>query len=84
MKPSFVQHNRFMALKWYELATIQFLVISFFPISIAVLLFMVGKALTRELIEALVKDWVLTVIFIVIFMLVALLGVAWAFISWLG
>ena len=61
-----------LAMKFYEFAAISMLVLAFFPISLVVSWIAFGSQTTRELIEAMIKDWLQTMLIIV-----GLISVAW-------
>ena len=54
--------NPFLALNFFEFAAISVLVLAFFPMSLVVCWFAFGKKTTGYLIEAMIKDWVQTVL----------------------
>ena len=77
------RQNRFLAMKFYEFAAISMLVLAFFPISLVVSWIAFGTQTTRELIEAMIKDWLQTVLIIVALIIVSLGGLIWGVFAWL-
>ena len=77
------RQNRFLAMKFYEFAAISMLVFAFFPISLVVSWIAFGTQTTRELIEAMIKDWLQTVLIIVGLIIVSLGGLIWGVFAWL-
>ncbi len=77
------RQNRFLAMKFYEFASISMLVLAFFPISLVVSWIAFGTQITRELIEAMIKDWLQTMLIIVGLIIVSLGGLIWGFFAWL-
>ena len=77
------RQNRFLAMKFYEFAAISMLVLAFFPISLVVSWIAFGTQTTRELIEAMIKDWLQTVLMIVALIIVSLGGLIWGVFAWL-
>ena len=83
MTQKFPRQNRFLAMKFYEFAGISTLVLAFFPISLVVSWIAFGTQTTRELIEAMIKDWLQTVLIIVALIIVSLGGLIWGVFAWL-
>ena len=83
MAKEFPRQNRFLAMKFYEFAAISMLVLAFFPISLAVSWIAFGTQTTRELIEAMIKDWLQTMLIIVGLIIVSLGGLIWGVFAWL-
>jgi mannose/fructose/N-acetylgalactosamine-specific phosphotransferase system component IIC len=83
MKQEFPRQNRFLGMKFYEFAAISMLVLAFFPISLVVSWIAFGTQTTRELIEAMIKDWLQTMLIIVGLIIVSLGGLIWGFFAWL-
>ena len=54
------RQNPFLALKFYEFAAVSLLVLAFFPVSLLVCWVAFGTQTTRDLVEAMIKDWVQT------------------------
>jgi mannose/fructose/N-acetylgalactosamine-specific phosphotransferase system component IIC len=77
------RQNRFLAMKFYEFAVISMLVLAFFPISLVVSWIAFGTQTTRELIEAMIKDWLQTMLMIVGLIIVSLGGLIWGVFAWL-
>ncbi len=77
------RQNRFLAMKFYEFAAISMLFLAFFPISLVVSWIAFGTQTTRELIEAMIKDWLQTMLIIVGLIIVSLGGMIWGFFAWL-
>ena len=77
------RQNRFLAMKFYEFAAISMLVLAFFPISLVVSWIAFGTQTTRELIEAMIKDWLQTMLIIVGLIIMSLGGLIWGFFAWL-
>ena len=78
------RQNPFLELKFYEFAAISALVLAFFPVSLFVCWLAFGTQTTRDLIGAMVKDWVQTLM-IIIGLVVLLIGVSvWGLIEWLS
>ena len=77
------RQNRFLAMKFYEFAAISMLVLTFFPISLVVTWIAFGTQTTRELIEAMIKDWLQTMLIIVGLIVVSLGGLIWGVFEWL-
>ena len=83
MTQKFSRQNRFLAMKFYEFAGISTLVLAFFPISLVVSWIAFGTQTTRELIEAMIKDWLQTMLIIVGLIVVLLGGLLWGVFEWL-
>jgi hypothetical protein len=77
------RQNRFFAMKFYEFAAISMLVLAFFPISLVVSWIAFGTQTTRELIEAMIKDWLQTMLIIIGLIIVSLGGLIWGVFAWL-
>ena len=75
--------NPFLELKFYEFAAVSALVIAFFPISLLVCWFAFGSQTTRYLVEAMIKDWIQTMIILVLVVLLLIGGVIWGVVQWL-
>ena len=84
MTPSAPPANPFLKLSFLEFLAVSTLTLAFFPISLLFCFVAFGAQTTRFLVEALVRDWVQTL------MIVLLLGVTvaglllWSVMSWLG
>ena len=83
MTQEFPRQNRFLAMQFYEFAGISMLVLAFFPISLVVSWIAFGTQTTRELIEAMIKDWLQTMLIIVGLIVVSLCGLIWGVFEWL-
>ncbi len=83
MTQEFPRQNRFLAMKFYEFAAISMLVLTFFPISLVVSWIAFGTQTTRELIEAMIKDWCQTILIIAGLIVVSLSGLIWGIFEWL-
>jgi len=77
------QLNPFLELKFYEFAAVSALVIAFFPISLLVCWFAFGSQTTWDLVEAMIKDWIQTMIILVLVVLLLIGGVIWGLVQWL-
>ena len=77
------RRNPFFDLRFYEFAALSALVLAFFPLSLVVCWLVFGIATTRDLVEAMIKDWIQTML-IMVGLLVLVLGSAlWGLIEWL-
>ncbi len=75
--------NPFLTLSWIEFLAVQTLVIAFFPVSLAVVWLAFGLHTTKQLVRALVVDWVQT-LFVILGLLALLVGgLIWGIVSWL-
>ncbi|MEC8693557.1 MAG: hypothetical protein VXX88_00135 [Pseudomonadota bacterium] len=83
MTQEFPRQNRFLAMRFYEFAGISMLVLAFFPISLVVSWIAFGTQTTRELIEAMIKDWLQTMLIIAGLIVVLLGGLIWGVFEWL-
>ncbi len=83
MTQEFPRQNRFLAMQFYEFAGISMLVLAFFPISLVVSWIAFGTQTTRELIEAMIKDWLQTMLIIAGLIVVLLGGLIWGVFEWL-
>ncbi len=83
MTQEFPRQNRFLAMKFYEFAAISMLVLALFPISLVASWIAFGTQTTRELIEAMIKDWLQTMLIIVGLIVVSLGGLIWGVFEWL-
>ena len=77
------RQNPFLALKFYEFAAISVLVLAFFPISLLVSWIAFGTQTTRELIEAMITDWLQTMLIVVGLTILSLGGLIWGVFEWL-
>ena len=84
MTEKFQRQNPFLELKFYEFAAISALVLAFFPVSLFVCWLAFGTRTTRDLMEAMVKDWVQTLIIIIGLVVLSLGGLVWGLIEWLS
>jgi hypothetical protein len=75
--------NPFLALKFYEFAAVSALVLTFFPVSLVVCWFAFGTATTRDLAEAMITDWIQTVLILIGLLVLVFGGVVWGIIEWL-
>ena len=78
------RQNPFLALKFYEFAAVSMLVIAFFPVSLLVCWIAFGTQTTRDLIEAMIKDWVQTMLILAGLIVLLFGGLIWGLIEWLG
>ena len=78
------RHNPFLVLKFYEFAAISALVLAFFPISLVVCWIAFGTETTRYLIEAMIKDWVQTMLILAGLAVLAFGGLVWGLIEWIA
>ena len=76
--------NPFLSLKFYEFAAVSMLVIAFFPVSLLVCWIAFGTQTTRGLIEAMIKDWVQTMLILAGLIVLLFGGLIWGLIEWLG
>ena len=83
MTQEFPRQNRCLAMTCYEFAGISTLVLAFFPISLVVSWIAFGTQTTRELIEAMIKDWLQTMLIIAGLIVVLLGGLIWGVFEWL-
>ena len=83
MTKKFPGQNLFLELKFYEFAAISTLVLAFFPVSLFVCRLAFGPQTTRDLIEAMVKDWIQTLMIVMGLLVLLLGGLVWGFIEWL-
>ena len=84
MTEKFPRQNPFSELKFYEFAVISTLVLASFPVSFIVCWLAFGTQTTRDLIEAMVKDWVQTLMIIIGLVTLLLGGLVWGLIEWLS
>ncbi len=84
MTEKFSRKNRFLELNFYEFAAISALVLAFFPISLFVCWLTFGTQTTRDLIEAMFRDWVQTLIIIIGLVVLLLGGLVWGLVEWLS
>ena len=77
------RQNRFLAMKFYEFAGISMLVLAFFPISLVVTWIAFGTQATCELIQAMLKDWLQTMLIILGLIVMLLGGLIWSVFEWL-
>jgi succinate dehydrogenase hydrophobic anchor subunit len=84
MTEKFPRQNPFLELKFYEFAAISALVLAFFPVSLLVCWLAFGTQTTRDLIGAMVKDWVQTLMIIIGLVVLLLGGSVWGLIEWLS
>ncbi len=75
--------NPFLALRFYEFAAVSALVLAFFPVSLVVCWLVFGTATTRDLVEAMIKDWIQTMLILIGLLIVVFGGVVWGIIEWL-
>jgi hypothetical protein len=78
------RHNPFLVLKFYEFAAISALVLAFFPISLVVCWIAFGTETTRYLIEAMIKDWVQTMLILAGLVVLLFGGLVWGLIEWIA
>ena len=84
MTPSAPHENPFLKLSWFELLAVQTLALAFFPISLLVCFLAFGPQMTRDLVNALVRDWLQTLFILVVLAVLVLSGVVWGVLSWLA
>ena len=84
MKPQNNYSNPFLALAFYKFAVVSALVLVFFPVSLALCWLIFGAEVTRDLIEAMVRDWIQTML--ILFSLLTLIfgGAVWGVMQWIG
>ena len=84
MEPQNTYSNPFLALAFYKLAVVSALVLAFFPVSLALCWLIFGAEVTRDLIEAMVRDWIQTML--ILFGLLTLIfgGAVWGVMQWIG
>ena len=78
------RQNPFLALKFYEFAAVSMLVLAFFPVSLLVCWLGFGTQTTRDLIEAMIKDWVQTMLILAALVVLLFGGLIWGIIEWLA
>lgn len=83
MTQKYPRQNRFLAMKFYKFTAISMLVLAFFPISLVVSWIAFGTQATRELIEAMIKDWLQTMLIIIGLIIVSVGGLIWGVFEWL-
>ena len=76
--------NPFLALKFFEFAAISALVLTFFPVSLVVCWVAFGTKTTRYLIEAMIKDWVQTMLILAGLAVLLFGGLVWGLIEWIA
>ena len=76
--------NPFLALKFYNFAVISALVLAFFPVSFALCWLVFGAQVTRDLIEAMVRDWIQTMLILVSLLTLIFGGAIWGVMQWIG
>ena len=76
--------NPFLALNFFEFAAISVLVLAFFPVSLVVCWIAFGTKTTRYLIEAMIKDWVQTVLILAGLAVLLFGGLVWGLIEWIA
>ena len=84
MKPQTTSSNPFSALAFYKLAVISTLVLAFFPLSLALCWLMFGAQVTRDLTEAMVRDWIQTMLILFSLLTLVFGGAFWGVMQWLG
>lgn len=77
------RQNSFLALRFYEFAVVSTLVLTFFPMSLVVCWLAFGTATTRDLVEAMIKDWVQTMLILIGLLILVFGGAVWGIIEWL-
>ena len=84
MKPQKIYSNPFLALAFHKFAVISALMLAFFPVSLVLCWLMFGAQVTRDLIEAMARDWLQTVL--ILFSLLTLIfgGAIWGVMQWTG
>ena len=78
------RHNPFLVMKFHEFAAISALVLAFFPISLVVCWIAFGTETTRYLIEAMIKDWVQTILILAGLAVLLFGGLVWGLIEWIA
>lgn len=78
------RQNPFLALKFYEFAAVSLLVLAFFPVSLLACWVAFGTQTTCDLIVAMIKDWVQTMLILAGLMAVLFGGLIWGLIEWLA
>ena len=76
--------NPFSALAFYKFAVISTLVLAFFPVSLALCWLMFGAQVTRDLIEAMARDWIQTMLILVSLLTLIFGGAVWGVMQWIG
>ncbi|MEC8308676.1 MAG: hypothetical protein VXZ81_07105 [Pseudomonadota bacterium] len=76
--------NPFLALNFFEFAAISVLVLTFFPMSLVLCWVAFGKKTTGDLIEAIIKDWVQTVLILAGLAVLLFGGLVWGLIEWIA
>ena len=84
MTSSAPHENPFLKLAWFEFLVVQTLTLAFFPVSLLVCFVAFGPQMTRDLINALVRDWLQTLLILVVLAVLLLSGVIWGVLSWLA
>ena len=84
MEPQNTHSNPFLALAFYKFAVVSALVLVFLPVSLALCWLIFGAEVTRDLIEAMVRDWIQTML--ILFGLLTLIfgGAVWGVMQWIG
>ena len=76
--------NPFLALNFFEFAAISVLVLAFFPVSLVVCWVAFGTKTTLYLIEAMIKDWVQTMLILAGLAVLLFGGLVWGLIEWIA
>lgn len=76
--------NPFLKLSFLEFFAVQTLTIAFFPISLLVCCLAYGPQTTRDLVEALIRDWVQTLLIAALLLLLLISGLIWGVVVWLA
>lgn len=84
MAPSEPHINPFLKLSFIEFFAVQTLTIAFFPISLVVCFLAYGPQTTRDLAEALIRDWVQTLLIALTLMVLLVSGLIWGVLAWLA
>lgn len=83
MTNEFPQTNLFLVLRFYEFAALSASVLAFFRVSLVVCWLACGTATTRDFVEAIIKDWIQTVLILIGLLILAFGGAVWGIIEWL-
>lgn len=75
--------NPFLKLSFFEFLAVQTLTLLFFPVSLLICALAFGPTVTRQLIEALVRDWLQTMLILTVLVLSLGAALIWGLWSWL-
>ena len=74
--------NPFLTMRYLEFFLVQLITLAFFPMSLVMCWIVLGAETTRDLIAALIRDWIQTLCILLILGVTVIGALVWWVVSW--